>query len=209
MRTRPVLVLLVAALLLASIAGTASARKPAAKTSTTTIVSTGSGRQVLEGGGLTYGTLAPGGDVRVIDLSPKHDGKFTVTAQVPATDGAAAQSLAVKPVRLGGGLLYFKLRPLKQNAGRNLAFSVAGSKFRLVLEGDSALNGAGVTGKIALDGTGTISVNGQTPALEWASAPRITLAPRAALPATAKAPARTTTTATAPATTTATTSTSP
>jgi hypothetical protein len=201
MRTRPVCALILAALLLASIAGTASARKPAARTSTTTIVSSGTGKQTLEGGGLTYGTLAPGGDVRVTDLSPRHDGKFTVTAQVPATAGAAAQSIAVKAVRIGP-VLYFKLKPTKANAGRNLAFSVAGSKFRLVLEGDSSLNGAGVTGKITLDGTGTVSVNGQTPPLEWAAAPHITLAPKAVLPATAAKPAKTTTTTTTTATTT-------
>lgn len=209
-RTRPLSALLVAAVLVASIVGTAEARrpvvKPVARVSTTTIVSTGSGSQTLEGGGLTYGTLAAGGDVRVVDLSPKHDGKFTVTAQVPATAGAAAQSVGIRPVHIGA-LLVFRLRPSKQNAGRNLAFSVAGSKFRLVLEGDSTLNGAGVTGKITLDGTGTVSVNGQTPALEWSASPHITLAPKATVPlVTTSRAAKTTTTATTSTTSTTTTS---
>ncbi len=90
--------------------------------------------------------------MRFVDLSPKHDGKFTVTAQVPASaQGAAAQSVAIKPVKQGG-MWVFKLKGNRQNANRSLAFSVAGSKFRLVLDGTSVLNGAGVTGRVTLMG---------------------------------------------------------
>lgn len=175
MRRRPICAPVLAALLLMSFTSAAVARKPAAVRSTNTIVSTGSGIQLLEGGGLTYGSLGPGGDVRVVDLSPKRDGKFTVTALAPATTaGGAAQNVAVKPVRLGNQLV-FRLKQTRQNAGRSLAFSVAGSKFRLVLDGDSVLNGAGMTGHVTLAGTGTITVNGADPPLEWATAGRIAL----------------------------------
>jgi hypothetical protein len=202
MRTRPLRAIGLAVLLVLSITTAAAARKPAAVRGTNTIVSAGSGRQTLEGAGLVYGVLAPGGDVRVIDLSPNHDGKFTVTAQIPATGGAAATSASVKPIRLAG-LLVFK--PTRANARRTLAFSVAGSRFRLVLDGQSTLNGAGVTGFVKLEGTGTVSINGQAPPLEWATAGRLTLAKvPAAAAARATAP-KTTATPTTKTTTTATT----
>jgi hypothetical protein len=195
MRRRSICVPLAAAMLLVSIVASADARNPAFAKGATTIVSNGFGRQVLEGGGLTYGTIQDGasGSVRVYDLSPKHDGKFTVTAQ--STNGSSAGQ-TVKPVRVLGGLLY-RLKPTRANANRSLAFSVAGSHFRLVLDGTSALNGAGVTGKITLEGDGTITINGQDPPLDWASAGRISLAPKAlAAAAKAAAPAKTTTTST-------------
>ena len=202
MRTRPLCAIALVALLVAGFSASALAHVPAAAKSpkgTNTIVSSGSGRQTFEGAGLAYGVLAPGGDVRIIDLSPNHDGKFTVTAQVPATGGAPAQSVSVKPVRLLG-VLFYRLKPTRQNLSRNLAFSVAGSRFRLVLEGQSTLNGAGVSGAIKLEGTGTVSVNGQNPPLEWATAGRLTLPTKAAA-----AKAATTTTATKPTTTSTTT----
>jgi hypothetical protein len=190
MRTRPLAAVALIVALAAGWASVASAHVPAVKRSTTTIVSQGSGHQVLEGGGLTYGSLAPGGVVRFVDLSPKHDGKFTVSAQIPATAaGAAAQTVAVKPTK-ALGMYVFKLKPTKQNAKASLAFSVAGSKFRLVLDGTAILNGAGVSGRVTLEGTGTVSVNGQAPALDWAAASRFTL------PTHPAAPAKTTTTST-------------
>jgi hypothetical protein len=102
MRTRPLCAIALVALLVAGFTVSASARVK----STNTIVSSGSGRQTFEGAGLAYGVLAPGGDVRVVDLSSNHDGKFTVTAQVPATAGSPAQSVSVKPVKLLGVLVY-------------------------------------------------------------------------------------------------------
>jgi hypothetical protein len=202
MRTRPLRAIALAMLLVLSITTVAAARRPAAVRGTNTIVSTGTGRQTLEGAGLTYGVLAPGGDVRVIDLSPGHDGKFTVTAQIPASGGSAASSASIKPIKLGGGLIVFK--PTRANAKRSLAFSAAGSHFRLVLEGASTLNGAGVTGSVKLEGAGTVSINGQNPPLEWASAGRLTLPTKAAAAAAAAAAKAATKTATTATTTTTT-----
>jgi hypothetical protein len=195
MRTRPLCAIALAALLVAGFTVSAAARVPAGVKTTNTIVSSGSGRQTFEGAGLAYGVLAPGGDVRIVDLSSNRDGKFTVTAQVPATAGSPAQSVSVKPVRVLGVLVY-RLKPTRQNLSRNLAFSVAGSKFRLVLDGQSTLNGAGVSGTIKLEGTGTVSVNGQTPPLEWATAGRLTLPVKAAAVARPATTTKTTTTAT-------------
>ena len=191
------------ALIVALAAGGSSAlaaHGPAGKRSSNTIVSQGSGRQVLEGAGLTYGTLLPGGTVRLVDSSVKHDAKYTVTAQLPATATTAAQSIAIKGYRVGPALVFKFNRSPKLNAKASLAFSVAGSKFRLVLDGTSVLNGAAVIGKVTLEGTGTIAVNGQTPPADWLTAGRITLTSHTA------APAKTTTTTTTTATTTATTS---
>jgi hypothetical protein len=199
MRFRP---LAVVAMILALAAGVstafAAANRPAAVRATNTIVSQGNGRQILEGAGLTYGTLLPGGVVRLVDLSAKHDAKYTVTAQVPATQTAAAQSVAIKPFKLSNDMLVFKFtRPVRLAGKASLAFSVAGSKFRLVLEGTSVLNGAAVTGKVSLEGTGTIAVNGQTPPSDWAVVNRITLlahAPAPVKPTTTASTATTTTT---------------
>jgi hypothetical protein len=191
-------------MIVALVAGTSSAlaahQRPAIKRSTNTIVSQGQGRQTLEGAGLTYGSLAPGGIVRLVDLSPKHDAKYTVTAQVPAVGSAAAQSIAIKPVKQGGGVLVFRLvKPAKLVPKASLAFSVAGSKFKLVLDGNSVLNGAAVIGKVSLDGVGTIAVNGQNPPTEWTTAIRVTLTAHPVAPAK---PTTTTTTTTATTTTT-------
>jgi hypothetical protein len=199
MRTRPLCAIALVALLVAGSSVSASARVPAGVKSTNTIVSSGVGRQTFEGAGLAYGVLAPGGDVRIVDLSSNRDGKFTVTAQVPATAGSPAQSVSVKPVKLLGVFVY-RLKPTRQNLSRNLAFSVAGSKFRLVLEGQSTLNGAGVSGSLKLEGAGTVSVNGQTPPVEWTTAGRLTLPTKAA--AAAAKPATTTKTTTTATTTT-------
>jgi hypothetical protein len=188
-------VLVLAALAAAVSTAFAGPRHPAAMRGTNTIVSQGSGRQVLEGAGLTYGTLAPGGVVRFIDLSLKHDGKYTVTAQIPASGSNAAQSIQVKPIKLSGGLLIFRFgKNPRQTARASLAFSVAGSRFRLVLEGTSVLNGAAVVGKVALDGTGTIAVNGQNPPVDWLTAGRVTLTVHTAVPAKTTTTATTTTT---------------
>jgi hypothetical protein len=202
MRNRSLAAVALIVALAAGWTSVAVAYHPAKLRGTNTIVSQGSGRQTLEGGGLTYGSLAPGGIVRFVDLSPKHDGKFTVTAQVPASaQGAAAQSVGIKPVKQGG-MWVFKLKASRQNANRSLAFSVAGSKFRLVLEGASVLNGAAVIGKVSLEGTGTIAVNGQNPPTEWATAIRVTLTAHPVAPAkTPTTATTTTTTATTPATT--------
>jgi hypothetical protein len=194
---RPLTAVVLIVALVAGASSALAARHPAVGRNTNTITSTGSGRQVLEGAGLTYGTLLPGGVVRLIDLSPKHDAKFTVTAQVPATQTTPAQSVGVKYIRLGP-MLIFKVKQARLKA--SLAFSVGGSRFRLVLDGTSTLNGAAVIGKVQLDGTGTIAVNGQTPPVEWQASPRVVLAAHAATPL----PARTTTTTT-PTTTTPTT----
>lgn len=204
MRNRSLAAVALIVALAAGWTSVAVAFHPAAVRGTNTIVSQGTGRQVLEGGGLTYGSLAPGGVVRFLDLSPKRDGKFTVTAQVPAsTQGAAAQSVGIKPVRQGG-MWVFKVKG-RQNATRSLAFSVAGSKFRLVLDGTSVLNGAGVTGKVTLVGTGTVAINGQTPPLEWtAEGGRLTLP---AHPVVSTKPKTTVTTATTSTTVTTTTTT--
>lgn len=192
-------------LIVALVAGTSSAlaapRRAAAKHSTNTIVSQGTGRQVLEGAGLTYGSLAPGGIIRLIDLSPKHDAKFTVTAQVAAAGNSPAQSIPLKPIKLGGGMLAFKVGKPRLASRASLAFSVAGSRFRLALEGTSALNGAAVIGRVTLDGAGTIAVNGQNPPVDWTTAIRVMLTAKTV------APARTTTQpTTTSATTTSTTS---
>jgi hypothetical protein len=189
-------------MIVALVAGTSSAlaahQRPAVKRSTNTIVSQGTGHQTLEGAGLTYGSLAPGGVIRLIDLSPKHDAKYTVTAQVPAAGSSPAQSIPVKPIKLGGGMLAFKIvKPAKLASRASLAFSVAGSRFRLVLDGTSALNGAAVIGKVALDGVGTIAVNGQNPPVDWATAIRVTLTSKPVAPArTATQPTTATTTTT-------------
>jgi hypothetical protein len=199
MGIRPLAAVLVIVALVAGVSSAFAAQHPAAVRSTNTIVSAGSGRQALEGAGLTYGSLQPGGVVRFLDLSFKHDAKITVTAQIPASGGAAAQTVPVRSLRQGPMLVYRILKP-KQRAAV-LAFSVAGSKFRLVLDGTSVLNGAAVIGKVTLEGAGTIAVNGQTPPVEWATAQRVTLT------AHPVAPARPTTTATTPTTPTATTTT--
>jgi hypothetical protein len=186
--------------LVAGVSTASAAHRPAAVRSTNTIVSQGSGRQVLEGAGLTYGSLQPTGVVRFLDLSPKHDAKITVTAQVPATATSAAQTVQIKAVKQNGMLVYKLVKPVKLAVKASLAFSVAGSKFRLALEGTSVLNGAAVIGKVTLDGTGTIAVNGQTPPVDWVTASRVTLT---AHPVT---PAKTTTTSTTTTATTTTTS---
>jgi len=188
---RPLAAVVLIVALVAGVSSALAAGRPEAGRNTNTIVSTGTGRQVLEGAGLTYGTLLPGGIVRLVDLSVKHDAKFTVTAQVPATQTTPAQSVGVRYVRLGG-MLIFKVKQPRLNAKASLAFSVAGSKFRLALEGTSTLNGAAVIGKVTLEGTGTIAVNGQTPPVEWQAMPRITLAAHTAAPV----PPKTTTTPT-------------
>jgi hypothetical protein len=202
MRRRSIYVVLAVAMLLGSIAAAADARKPAYANGATTIVSNGSGRQVLEGGGLTYGTIAAGSvsELRVWDYSSKHDAKVTVTAQASGSSGSSA-GRPVKASRLSGGQL-FRLKPTRQNASRTLAFSVSGSHFRLVLDGTSSLNGAGVTGRITLYGDGTITINGQDPPLDWETAGRIQLAPKGIAAAKAAAAATATRTTTTSATTT-------
>jgi hypothetical protein len=131
--------------------------------------------------------------VRFLDLSLKHDARITVTAQIPASGGAAAQTIPIRSLRLGPMLVYRILKPNKQNSRAVLAFSVAGSRFRLVLEGTSVLNAAGVIGKVTLEGTGTIAVNGQTPPVEWASALRVTLTAHLLPPTTTTTTTTTTT----------------
>jgi hypothetical protein len=175
-------------------AAAAFAARPAAVHSTNTIVSQGTGRQVLEGAGLTYGSLQPTGVVRFLDLSPKHDAKITVTAQVPATATSAALTVQVRAIKQNGQLVYRLVRPVKLATKASLAFSVAGSRFRLALEGSSVLNGAAVVGRVTLDGTGTIAVNGQTPPVDWVTASRVTLTAHAVFPAKTTTTTATTTT---------------
>jgi hypothetical protein len=186
--------------LVAGVSTASAAHRPAAVRSTNTIVSQGSGRQVLEGAGLTYGSLQPTGVVRFLDLSPKHDAKITVTAQVPATATSAAQTVQIKSVKQNGMLVFRLVKPAKLVLKASLAFSVAGSKFRLALEGTSVLNGAAVIGKVTLEGAGTIAINGQNPPADWATDPRVTLT------AHPVAPSKTTATTTTATTTTTTTS---
>jgi hypothetical protein len=187
--------------LVAGVSTAAAAHRPAAVRSTNTIVSQGSGRQVLEGAGLTYGSLQPTGVVRFLDLSPKHDAKITVTAQVPATASSPAQTVQIKALKQNGMLVFRLVKPAKLVSKASLAFSVAGSKFRLALEGTSVLNGAAVIGKVTLDGTGTIAINGQNPPVDWITADRVTLTAHPVLPPK--------TTPTTTATTATTTTTSP
>jgi hypothetical protein len=200
MGLRPLASVLVIVALVAGVSSAFAAHTPAAVRSTNTMVSQGSGRQVLDGAGLTYGSLQPGGVVRFADLSLKHDAKITVTAQIPASGGTAAQTIPVRSLRLGPMLVFKILKPNRQNAKAVLAFSAAGSKFRLVLDGTSVLNGAAVIGTVKLDGVGTIAVNGQTPPVDWATAVRVTLT---AHPVAAAKTPTTTTTTTAATTTTA------
>jgi hypothetical protein len=183
MGIRPLATVLVLVALVAGASTAFAAHRPAAVRSTNTIVSQGTGHEVLEGAGLTYGSLQPGGVIRFIDLSPRHDAKITVTAQVPASGGVAAQNIGVKSLRQGGMLVYRILRPNRQNARAVLAFSVAGSRFRLALDGTSVLNGAAVIGKVSLEGAGTIAVNGQAPPVEWATAVRVILTAHPVVPA--------------------------
>jgi hypothetical protein len=190
MRCRSLSAVVLILALAAGVSTASAAHRPEAARSTNTIVSQGAGRQVLEGAGLTYGTLLPGGIVRLVDYSAKRDAKYTVTAQVPATQSAAAQSVAIKGVRQGNALVFRFTRPARLAGKASLAFSVAGSKFKLVLDGTSVLNGAAITGKVTLEGTGTIAVNGQTPPVDWAADSRVTLL------AHPPAPAKTTTQAT-------------
>ena len=79
-----------------------------------------------------------------VDLSPKHDGSITVTAQVPAHAGRRS---AERRDQAEPGWALCSSSGLEGRTGRtrnrSLAFSVAGSKFRLVLDGTSVLNGAG------------------------------------------------------------------
>lgn len=173
MGLRPFAAVVLLVALAASASSALAAHRPTVVRSTNTIVSQGFGRQILEGTGLTYGTLLPGGVVRLVDLSPRHDAKYTVTAQVPAAGTTAAKTIGLKAVR-SGNQLTFKVNRPRLHAKASLAFSVAGSKFRLVLDGDSVLNAAAVTGKVTLDGTGTIAVNGQTP-LDWLTQGKVTL----------------------------------
>jgi hypothetical protein len=192
-------VLMVVALVAGTSSALAAQQRPVVKHSTNTIVSQGTGRQALEGAGLTYGSLAPGGIIRLVDLSPRHDAKFTVTAQVAAAGSSPAQSIPLRPIKLGGGMLAFRVvKPARLAARASLAFSVAGSRFRLVLDGTSALNGAAVIGKVSLDGTGTIAVNGQSPPVDWTTASRVTLTVKPTAPAKTAQPATSTTTTTTP-----------
>ncbi len=184
MGLRPLAAVLLVVVLGVGTSSALAAHRPTASRGTNTIVSQGTGRQVLEGTGLTYGSLLPTGVVRVVDLSSKHDAKITVSAQVPTSGGTTARTITIRPVRFPGGALVFKIvRPVKLAAKASLAFSVAGSKFRLVLDGTSVLNGAAVVGKVTLEGTGTIAVNGATPASDWLTAGRITLTSHVAAPA--------------------------
>ncbi len=199
MGIRPLAAVIAIVALVAGVSSAFAAHRPAGVRSTNTIVSQGAGRQVLDGAGLTYGSLQPGGTVRFIDLSVKHDAKITVTAQIPASGGTPAQTVPVRLIRQGPMLVYRIIRPNRQNARAVLAFSVAGSNFRLVLEGTSVLNGAAVIGKVTLEGTGTIAVNGQSPPVEWATALRVTLTAHPVLPG------KTPTTVTTPTITTSTT----
>jgi hypothetical protein len=114
----------------------------------TSLVSTGSGMQGFRGGGLVYGTVAHGGSLVVRDLAPGG----AQAAQVDVRCGKAA-----KPVRCGvpvaAGTLY-------RAAGKVLRYKVSGTRYRVVLRGQSTLDGVGVYGGAVFSGTGSFTVDG-------------------------------------------------
>jgi hypothetical protein len=144
---------LVALLSLVAVAGTAGAAvgvQPqtvkGARTQTT-LHSAGTGRQLINGGGLIYGTVAKGGSVAVLDL--KGDAQIRVTPK--------------KYTFTADGQRY------PASTKRGLVFSISGTHYRVVLKGNTVLNGVGVWGKATLTGTGSFSLNG-APDQPWAGA---------------------------------------
>jgi hypothetical protein len=141
---------LVATAVLSAVAGTAGAAigvpDVAGKARTqTTLHSTGTGRQLINGGGLIYGTVAKGGSVAVLDL--KGDAQIKVTPKkYTFTSDGQRYSATTK---------------------RGLVFSISGTHYRVVLKGNTVLNGLGVYGKATLTGNGTYSLNG-APDQPWA-----------------------------------------
>ena len=108
------------------------------------LASNGKGSQTFEGGGLTYGTVSKGTTILVVNLSTS------------ATD--LSVTIKGKPIRYGAGKLY------TARDAKGLAFKVSGSDYRLVIKGQSRLNGINVWGtaefKPAYPAAGSYSLNG-------------------------------------------------
>jgi hypothetical protein len=127
---------------------------PAAATRVqTSLSSKGSGRQGIDGGGLTYGSVARNGTVLVIDLSAAKDASVTIKA--PAR-------------KAQGGKLYTAKKP------GGLAFRVSGTHYRIVLNGISSLNGIGVYGSAFFRGAGFYSLSGGND-VPWTTATQTTI----------------------------------
>jgi hypothetical protein len=137
---RRLLLPVLAAAILAAGALTASASPDVAAS----LVSKGRGTQTFEGGGLTYGTVGRSATILVVNLSTATPSDLSVT-------------IKGKPVKYAGGKLYTA-------DVKSLAFKVSGSAYRLVIKGQSNLNGINVYGtadfKPAFPGAGSYSLNG-------------------------------------------------
>jgi hypothetical protein len=137
---RRLLLPVLAAAILATGALTASASTDVAAS----LVSKGRGTQTFEGGGLTYGTVGRSATILVVNLSTVTPSDLSVT-------------IKGKPVKFAGGKLYTA-------DVKSLAFKVSGSAYRLVIKGQSNLNGINVSGtadfKPAFPGAGSYSLNG-------------------------------------------------
>jgi hypothetical protein len=108
------------------------------------LLSKGKGTQTLTGGGLVFGTLSRGGSVRVRDMAG--DLSKTVT-------GALARNMP------DGSKMYVI-------SGRNATFKLSGTRYQVILRGNSTLNGIGVYGKASFKGNGTYQLSGGD-ALVW------------------------------------------
>jgi hypothetical protein len=137
---RRLLLALLAAGILATGALTASASPQVAAS----LVSKGKGSQTFEGGGLTYGTVGRNATILVVNLSTTTPSDLSVT-------------IKGRPVRYAGGKLYTA-------DVKSMAFKVSGSAYRLVIKGQSNLNGINVYGtadfKPAFPAAGSYSLNG-------------------------------------------------
>jgi hypothetical protein len=136
---RRLLTVLVSLALLGTLAVPASARVQAS------LASKGKGRQIVEGGGLTYGTVAKNSTVLIQNLSGLSDLTITIKG---------------KPTKYAGGKLYVA------KDAKGMAFKVSGSSYRLTLQGASSLNGIGVYGQATFRGYGTYSLSGG-PDIAW------------------------------------------
>jgi hypothetical protein len=108
------------------------------------LLSKGKGTQTFIGGGLTYGTVAKGGRVEIRDIA-----------------GDLAKTVPGLQPRKGkdGSFLYVL-------TNRPATFKLSGTKYEIVLNGVSTLNGIGVYGKAAFKGVGTYQLSGDA-ALLW------------------------------------------
>jgi hypothetical protein len=154
MRRALLLAALVALAVLSAVAGTAGAAAGVlpdgagkAVRTQTTLHSAGTGRQVINGGGLIYGTVAKGGSVAVLDVKGDAQIKVTPKKYTFTSDGQRYPA----------------------TTKRGLVFSISGTHYRVVLRGNTVLNGVGLYGKANLTGNGTYSLNG-APVQPWAGA---------------------------------------